>query len=284
MPRKKEWLQENLLKLPRNRGVAAALNMVYFFNGNLCKEGHVAPRRTADGKCSECVRIRNRNRMRRLSAEKRKIPEWVNGHIDKGINLIALVESGLPCSREEAIKIGSNYYYTGKPCKNNHKSPRRLNGSCMLCTREKQQARGEDIKERHRQKVDIKIAKAMSENPKYVYKKSRSLAQILYNSAQQRAHKKGIEFSLSVEDIEVPSRCPILGIELSKIWGAVDMNNNSRGAQPSLDRIDPRKGYVPGNVIVISYRANMIKGDGLPEEHRAIAKYIEELKSKVTET
>jgi len=55
----------------------------------------------------------------------------------------------------------------------------------------------------------------------------------------------------------------------------VNMDNASRSTKPSLDRIDPRKGYVPGNVIVMSYRANVIKGDGLPSEHRAVARYIE---------
>ncbi len=55
------------------------------------------------------------------------------------------------------------------------------------------------------------------------------------------------------------------------------MNNEGRASKPTLDRIDPRKGYIPGNVVVISYRANVIKGDGLPAEHRAIAKYILEM-------
>jgi hypothetical protein len=61
-------------------------------------------------------------------------------------------------------------------------------------------------------------------------------------------------------------------------------------ASPSLDRVDPRKGYVPGNVRVISDRANRLKGDrSLSEiqalalagprarraEHAAVADYIE---------
>ncbi|MCA3718382.1 MAG: hypothetical protein IM674_09025 [Brevundimonas sp.] len=61
-------------------------------------------------------------------------------------------------------------------------------------------------------------------------------------------------------------------------------------ASPSLDRIDPHKGYVPSNVRVISDRANRLKGDrSLSEiqalamegprarraEHAAVADYIE---------
>lgn len=44
----------------------------------------------------------------------------------------------------------------------------------------------------------------------------------------------------------------------------------------SLDRIDPRKGYVKGNVWIISYRANLIKNDGTAEEHEMIAKAMRE--------
>lgn len=41
---------------------------------------------------------------------------------------------------------------------------------------------------------------------------------------------------------------------------------------PSLDRINWKKGYVPGNVRVISQRANLILGDATADElRRALA-------------
>jgi hypothetical protein len=43
---------------------------------------------------------------------------------------------------------------------------------------------------------------------------------------------------------------------------------------PSLDRIDPKKGYVKGNVAVISYKANRIKQDATPEELEAVASWL----------
>jgi hypothetical protein len=44
---------------------------------------------------------------------------------------------------------------------------------------------------------------------------------------------------------------------------------------PSLDKINPELGYVPGNVAIISYRANRIKNNGTAEEHRLIADWMD---------
>ncbi|WP_145960516.1 hypothetical protein [Novosphingobium meiothermophilum] len=50
--------------------------------------------------------------------------------------------------------------------------------------------------------------------------------------------------------------------------------NKGGGANsPSLDRIEPELGYVPGNTIVISNRANRLKSDATIDELRAIASF-----------
>lgn len=46
---------------------------------------------------------------------------------------------------------------------------------------------------------------------------------------------------------------------------------------PTLDRIIPNKGYVKGNIQIISQRANVIKNDASAEEIMKVAKYMEEL-------
>jgi hypothetical protein len=77
-----------------------------------------------------------------------------------------------------------------------------------------------------------------------------------------------LPFNLSFRDIVIPELCPILGIALQRgLEGGLD---NS----PSLDRIVPRKGYVKGNVRVISNRANRIKSDSTPEELARILTYV----------
>jgi predicted RND superfamily exporter protein len=46
---------------------------------------------------------------------------------------------------------------------------------------------------------------------------------------------------------------------------------------PSIDRIDPKKGYVKENIIVVSMKANRIKTDATVEEIRKVADFYEKL-------
>lgn len=94
--------------------------------------------------------------------------------------------------------------------------------------------------------------------------------------AKQRANKLGLPFDLTEDDIYIPKTCPVLGIELRKpsLEGKWDCANE-HDACPSLDRIIPELGYVKGNVMVISKRANTIKSFGTKDEHRKIIEYIE---------
>lgn len=59
---------------------------------------------------------------------------------------------------------------------------------------------------------------------------------------------------------------------------------NGKGTNPNsatLDRLIPKLGYVPGNVAVISDRANRIKADATVEEITAVADWLRKvLKSK----
>jgi hypothetical protein len=81
-------------------------------------------------------------------------------------------------------------------------------------------------------------------------------------------------------DVVIPNQCPILGIKIIKQWGLSEQNNQSRANNPTLDRINSQKGYIKGNVEVISYRANILKKDGTSLEHMQIAKYIKKFSKK----
>jgi len=49
-------------------------------------------------------------------------------------------------------------------------------------------------------------------------------------------------------------------------------------ASPSLDRIDPKKGYVRGNIIVLSHLANTIKSHATPDELETVAAFVRQLR------
>jgi len=95
--------------------------------------------------------------------------------------------------------------------------------------------------------------------------------QVLWSSAKERAIKKGVPFDIEVDDIEIPETCPVLGIPLQHGKG------RPIAGSPTLDRIIPEIGYVRGNIMVISHKANTIKSDATPEELRKVAAFYEKL-------
>ncbi len=93
----------------------------------------------------------------------------------------------------------------------------------------------------------------------------------MVRSAKARATKAGVPFNITTADISIPHECPVLGIPL--IVGQPQATDNS----PSLDRVMPLLGYVPGNIIVISNRANRLKNNGTVAELRMVADFYERL-------
>ena len=93
-------------------------------------------------------------------------------------------------------------------------------------------------------------------------------------AARSRAKKAEIEFNLTIEDIVIPEICPVLGIPLFARVNGGKVPPTLLANSPSLDRIDNTKGYIRGNVQVISMRANNLKADGTLEEMEAIVAYM----------
>ena len=94
-----------------------------------------------------------------------------------------------------------------------------------------------------------------------------ALERSLFNGARYRAAKNGIAFSIRVEDVVIPDVCPVLGLPLSQGIGKLC------DTSPTLDRIVNSRGYVPGNVAVVSWRANAIKKDATVAELRKLVKF-----------
>lgn len=82
----------------------------------------------------------------------------------------------------------------------------------------------------------------------------------IFNRARSRSVKKGVPFSLTMEDIVVPEVCPVFGVPFDD--------------DHSIDRMEPHKGYTSDNVNIISLRANTVKGNATPEELEAVVAWM----------
>ena len=71
------------------------------------------------------------------------------------------------------------------------------------------------------------------------------------------------------EDIIIPEFCPVLGFKLERNFGKTAAPNS-----PSVDCIIPERGYVPGNIQVISYKANAMKNNATEEELVSFALWV----------
>jgi len=165
----------------------------------------------------------------------------------------------LPKSKEEALLQNSNLYFTGIPCCRGHICERRTStNKCILCAKEI----GLKFTLKNKDRVAQYHIDRKKENPK----------QYLLHGARVRSRKYNIPFAITLDDIIIPEYCPILNIKLEINTGGYKDNS------PSLDRTIPELGYIPGNVMVISMRANMIKNNATVEELGKIYHYLLSIK------
>lgn len=80
-----------------------------------------------------------------------------------------------------------------------------------------------------------------------------NIEQNMISRARRRAKLNNLEFSITKEDIIIPKYCHLLEIP---IFLGTKKNYKS---SPSIDRIDPLKGYTKDNIRVISMLANTMK-------------------------
>ena len=87
----------------------------------------------------------------------------------------------------------------------------------------------------------------------------------MWHRAKFRARREDLPFDISISDIEIPEVCPVLGVPF--IEG--DPNYTT-----SLDKIVPSKGYVKGNIIVMTNRANKLKNDATTKEIELLLEFM----------
>ena len=73
--------------------------------------------------------------------------------------------------------------------------------------------------------------------------------------------------TITIEDIHIPDKCPYL-------QQPFDFTGKGSPWTPTLDRIDSTKGYIKGNIQVLSWKANAMKSNATKEELILFAKAI----------
>jgi hypothetical protein len=133
--------------------------------------------------------------------------------------------------------------------------------------------------EKIREIVIQRAKKYYAENREKVLERSKqyynnNLEKILWGNARIRAKKKNLPFNIEIADIVIPDTCPVLGIPIAK--GKDKPTANS----PTIDRVIPERGYVKGNIVVVSHKANTIKNDASIDELRKVLSFYEEWLSR----
>ena len=145
-------------------------------------------------------------------------------------------------SREDARKQGLARYYTHEPCNKGHFAERVVHsGICIDC---------------------IEGARLFSN---------------MVSNAKLKAKRLKVPFKLTRGDVErmLPDDglCPMLGIELKEGGG-----RGPKPSSPSLYRIDPALGYIPSNLVVVSWLAAYVAQNILtPDQLRRAAAWLEKM-------
>lgn len=112
--------------------------------------------------------------------------------------------------------------------------------------------------------------KRCSKNYKRKHKqKPHSPQYMMLANARARAKRENYPCSITMKDIIFPKFCPITNLELRF--------NKGKTAEDSytLDKIIPELGYVPGNIRVISRKANRWKDNMTRENIQTLLDYID---------
>lgn len=129
-------------------------------------------------------------------------------------------------------------------------------------------ARRNELRKKKRENEEYRLACNLKDKETR-HSNEDSIKKAILRTAKARAKKKGIIFDITIDDFNLPDKCPLLGIPL-----AVNYDTSSDNSY-SLDKIIPELGYVKGNVWIISNKANAIKSNASLEELQLLVKNLE---------
>ena len=102
-----------------------------------------------------------------------------------------------------------------------------------------------------------------------------NLQKVICRRASKSASGRGLEYNLEPEDIVISETCPYLKIKLS-----YNKKDSKKPFYYSIDRIDSSKGYIKGNIQIISLLANTMKNEASSDQLLTFAKSILEIHKK----
>jgi hypothetical protein len=191
------------------------------------------------------VSAATRAKLARANIGRRDNPEVVAKRVESQRNSPKIKNR----SRYLALSAGEKFYVPEIPCKRGHLLRDVKFMECVQCQLDKQRA------------------------PSY-----RSYS--IWWTTRDRAKKLGLPFNLTREYIEriwpEDEMCPIFGVKFESLSGPSRGKGHPHPHSASIDRIIPEKGYVEGNVAIISNRANTMKHNcSDPEVFRKLADWLE---------
>lgn len=160
------------------------------------------------------------------------------------------------CTKCNKIKNFNGFY-------KNKKTPDGLRTNCKICHNKvrdkwanKNKKRLDQWRKEYRNKSEVK-EKRCGYQKKW---RSKNLDWDLWHKAKIRSKKLGLAFNLEKSDIIIPKYCPVLNIKLEITEKTIGDNS------ATIDRINPEIGYVKGNIIVMSAKANRMKNNASVDE------------------
>jgi hypothetical protein len=156
------------------------------------------------------------------------------------------------CNKCQQLKPETEFYRNNKHYRSGYSY------NCIPCTKQYY------LESKEKTKIRVKADK-QNDPIKYM----------LYN-AKQRAKKRGLEYSIDINKLHIPTHCPIFGVEL--MYAGTGKTAKGYGAYEnaaSLDRIDPKKGYIDSNIIIVCWEANRSKALLTPDKFYMLARFYE---------
>ncbi len=178
-------------------------------------------------------------------------------------------------TRAQAKDEGLARYWSNHRCPQGHVGWRRtVNGSCCQCNSAKdaQRTRKPDERRRANEKWN---ASSKARAAKIAWRDRDPInawACAALSNARLRANKSGVPIDIDKDYIRsiFTERCPVFDT-------VFELNGRKiRPESPSLDRLDPAKGYVRGNVAIISLRANAIKSNASWQDIQRVADWLKQ--------